>query len=767
MAVDVKMILNAQDNASSVLKGLENSFKGLSSTVESAMAPMLSSLSSFQGILGTVAGGAGIASLVSAYSSWSGEVIGLGRNLGMTTEQASIFNTALRLSGVDSDTAVSAGMRLARTIDTNEEKFAKLGVSVRDSSGNLRATPAIMADVMAALKSISSGTERNVLANEIFGRSWQDVQSLMKLTPEIMDKAGESASALGLVIDKDGAEAAKRYKLAMNELGLAGDSIKIKLGNELMPVMVALAEGMTGVAGHMGTVKVAMLEMSAVGVLTNLDKLKKTLEGVRVAAMGIGTGGMLGLGIGLAGTALMFGAEWADQQNTKDTAARDKASDDEYKRLKAINDQRRAATRPDLSLSVGMTDAERSKMLAEQQAFDNATMKLEEQKDANILSRYTSMAAAYLSAEKTRYDMGAASADQYYTYKLQLLTWETLAQEKNLDSRLIDLRRQLSAEDDRTKQLGIQTEIEKVKGDKEKILMEQSKKRIDIVRELTDAEKKEMETKTKQLEQDEKERQQLDEKVNQLWPKYAEQLARELGMDAESVKLSKQLADGIKTQTDLNNDLAKARKLADDPAIIRLQKMIELQEQNNKKTKDAIDLNLRKNILSGTTVGLIWDPKANDGVGAYIPIDKDTWKNQNKYQTDASLMGKPADSPTPAFGSVSSSGVISGFSSNAFTSDSYWNKPRVDYINVVASNEPPTAAVVDPPAAAVGTPYVRKSGLAYIHEGEAVVTAAQNKAGSGITVNGGLTFVLPAGSARDQAKALYTELQQLSAGRFR
>ena len=715
MAIDVKMILSAQDGASSVLKGLENSFKGLSSTVESAMAPMLSSLGSFQNIIGVVAGGAGLKSLISAYSSWSGEVISLGRNLGMTTEQASVFNTALRLSGVDSDVAVSAGMRLARTIDTNEEKFSKLGVSVRDSSGNLRSTPAIMSDVMAALSRLGSGTERNVMANEIFGRSWQDVQQLMKLTPGVMDKAAESASALGLIIDKDGAEAAKRYKLAMNELGLAGESLKISLGATVMPIMAEIAKGMSGVAEHMDLVKASIVAVGTAEVLANLGRLTIALKAVSVAATG--TTGLVGLAAlaGLAvGNAIDQTFDLSGKQQYEKELQRDKESQAAYDAVMARRNAKTAG--PDLSRSVGMTDAERQKALAEQQAYNNAVIKLEDTKNANILSRYQGMSGAYLALEKSRYDAGTASAYDYYTYKLQLLTWETQAQETNLDLRLVGLRSEMAAETDRTKQLGIETEIERVKGDKEKLLMDQSKKRTDIVRELNDAEKKESDTKEKQLEQDAKaieqhakEIEQMDKSVNQLWPKYAEQMAKELGMDDESVKLNKQLADGTEAQIKLTVMLQAARKLADDPAIASLNKMISLQDTLNQRLRDDIALQERKALLTGNTVGVsyVWnkDKVNEDGSkGGYDAayVNKNSGQIQNGYVTNAQLTSGGSSAPQASSGSSSS-----------------YTSPNSPFVSV---NAPYFGSF------AVGTDSFPGDGYAFLHKGERIIPAAQNKA---------------------------------------
>ena len=56
---------------------------------------------------------------------------------------------------------------------------------------------------------------------------------------------------------------------------------------------------------------------------------------------------------------------------------------------------------------------------------------------------------------------------------------------------------------------------------------------------------------------------------------------------------------------------------------------------------------------------------------------------------------------------------------------------------------------------------MKSDGLAFLHTGEAVLTAEQNKAGGGgITINS-LTITIAGNSTRDQAKALLGELQQL------
>ena len=266
MAMDVKWILSASDQASAVFDKVKasatNSAEGISGAFGGVMEKFNLVKGGLVALAGVAAGGA-FKTVIDASVNWNSEVVKLSKSLGMTTDQASIFNTALRLTGIESDTAVSAGMKLARTLGTNEEKFVSLGVATRDSSGKLRSTTDIMADTNLALSKLSSGTERNVAANEIYGRSWSDIQSLLKLTPELMKKAEDRARDLGIMVGPEGAEQTKQYKLAMNDIKLTVEALAINMGGQLLPTIQQLATFLAGGGG--GAVKVFSYVFEALG----------------------------------------------------------------------------------------------------------------------------------------------------------------------------------------------------------------------------------------------------------------------------------------------------------------------------------------------------------------------------------------------------------------------------------------------------------------------------------------------------------------------
>lgn len=230
------------------LSGLQSGFQKAASMVKSGAKEMESHFAPLQAIAGSLftpivafAGALGSAKFlqgtVEATKSWTGESMKLARVLGITTEAASVLNVALGDIYVDSEDLFAATSKLTKALGGHEEAFRRLGVSTRDQNGHFRDTPAILADVNAALLKIKSGTDRNVATQLIYGKSWLEAQKILKLTPEIMEEARKKAEKLNLIVGADSVEATKAYKASMNELEDVVRALKVGIGRELMPVV--------------------------------------------------------------------------------------------------------------------------------------------------------------------------------------------------------------------------------------------------------------------------------------------------------------------------------------------------------------------------------------------------------------------------------------------------------------------------------------------------------------------------------------------------
>lgn len=241
MAMDLTVLLSAKDNASAVLDKLKNSTEGAAKGIEGAFGGALSKFNLFTGAVGAmaaVAAGGVFSKVVKETIEWTSEAVALGKSLGITTQQASILNVALGDVYLSKDTMIAGSLRIAKTLKSEEEAFTKLGVATRDQNGNYRSTLNIMTDVNTKLGNIREGTDRNVAGMAIYGKSWGELSSLLKLNNEVMDEAAKKAKELGLIVGTEQVSQMKKYKAAINDIEDVGKSLTLRFGNVLLPNLV-------------------------------------------------------------------------------------------------------------------------------------------------------------------------------------------------------------------------------------------------------------------------------------------------------------------------------------------------------------------------------------------------------------------------------------------------------------------------------------------------------------------------------------------------
>lgn len=245
MGMDLKFLIAAKDEATGVVNKVGSSFQKLGTEATAAYGKLQSGIGMVTGAIGvlsTLAAGAAFGKMVQDTVNWNLEIGRLAQTMGSTAEQASIFRVAMSTLGVDQDVAEKGALRLAKTLTTNEDAFKRLGVATRDSSGHLRSTTELMPEVNQKLSEMAAGTDRNVAAQEIYGKSWGEIRSLLKVNKDAMEEARETAQRLHLIVGEEGVAQAKQYQKGLNELKLVSKSLEIQVGNALLPSLLKLGE---------------------------------------------------------------------------------------------------------------------------------------------------------------------------------------------------------------------------------------------------------------------------------------------------------------------------------------------------------------------------------------------------------------------------------------------------------------------------------------------------------------------------------------------
>lgn len=122
------------------------------------------------------------------------------------------------------------------------EAFRQLGVSIRDAQGDLKSQEAIFEDTVKALQAYPEGVDKARLANELFGRSGQELMPLLNSAAGSVDELKQRAHELGLIMSDDAITAGVKLQDTIDDVHRAFGSIATRIGIELMPLMQSAAD---------------------------------------------------------------------------------------------------------------------------------------------------------------------------------------------------------------------------------------------------------------------------------------------------------------------------------------------------------------------------------------------------------------------------------------------------------------------------------------------------------------------------------------------
>ena len=224
----------------------------------------------FAAISAAVAGGSALKEFVSKADEVTKSAVGMGKSLGISSTDASVFKSSLTEVGVSTDAVALAGKRITMALAQGGEKFKALGVETKDANGQFRNSRDIMLDVNEKLRGFREGTDRNIESMKIYGRSYQDLAPFInkykvELEEEDMARAGvtagqvegmsasqryaliqdrlrERAEALNLVVGQESVDASKKYNDAKRAMGEVMEGVQRTIGQALLPRLTEMAQ---------------------------------------------------------------------------------------------------------------------------------------------------------------------------------------------------------------------------------------------------------------------------------------------------------------------------------------------------------------------------------------------------------------------------------------------------------------------------------------------------------------------------------------------
>jgi len=216
------------------------------------------------------------------------ELVTLSQKMGVSTKTLQEFQYAAELVDVDVSTLQGSLTKLTTNMvkaaegnEATSKAFDDLHVSVTNTDGSLRKADDVFLDLIDALGTIDNQTERDAAAMEIFGKSAQDLNPLIKQGSQALKDLAKEANATGYVLDDISLNKLTAMDDALVKLDKTQESFRKRMAAEFAPYVTEAIEKVTKMFQLLGDAVVdsgaaeaiGMILQSTLKILDPLDQL--------------------------------------------------------------------------------------------------------------------------------------------------------------------------------------------------------------------------------------------------------------------------------------------------------------------------------------------------------------------------------------------------------------------------------------------------------------------------------------------------------------
>jgi len=264
-----------------------------------------------------VAAGTAVGMLTGKVGEYADKMLDLEQITGLSTDTLQEFEHVSKVTGGNFDALIGIVSKFTNKLpeiikggNASSEAFSKLGISLTDSTGNIRDMNDLLPEMFQSLKNIQNVNERNALAQDLFGRSLEEIAPLLGVTSEEFAKLRKEAHETGAVMSKGALEAADKYRemtarlkeqvgilgkeLAINFIPIFRDTIYPLLVTSVIPAIKDLGLKVKGVFDWFNKLDPVVKEnsikfiamLALVGpLLIGFGKITKAIAGLRATVL--------------------------------------------------------------------------------------------------------------------------------------------------------------------------------------------------------------------------------------------------------------------------------------------------------------------------------------------------------------------------------------------------------------------------------------------------------------------------------------------------
>ena len=195
--------------------------------------------------------GQALADTVKDSAEYADNILTLSTNTGIAAETLQEYQYMAELTDTSLETITGSMAKLIRNMQNAKNgtgnaaaAFAAMGVSVTDANGELRDNEEVFTEVIDKLGKMRNETQRDAYAMDIFGKSAQDLNSLIAVGKDGIAAFAKEAHDMGYVLDEETLSSLGAVDDALVRLDNFMTMIKNTIGAALAPAVMELADSL-------------------------------------------------------------------------------------------------------------------------------------------------------------------------------------------------------------------------------------------------------------------------------------------------------------------------------------------------------------------------------------------------------------------------------------------------------------------------------------------------------------------------------------------
>ena len=190
-----------------------------------------------------------------ASGQWADELLTLSSQTDVSTDTLQKWDYAARFIDTDTETMTKALAKVTvqqkNAIKSGNDYITTLDgqvIALKNSNGEFKTSEEVFYEMLDALGNIEDTTMRDAAAQDLFGKSFQELKPLIDAGSEGLKKYGDEAEALGLVLSEDAVKSLGAFDDQMQKLQATMQVAGREMSLAFLPATQRVAESLTELA---------------------------------------------------------------------------------------------------------------------------------------------------------------------------------------------------------------------------------------------------------------------------------------------------------------------------------------------------------------------------------------------------------------------------------------------------------------------------------------------------------------------------------------